>query len=518
MLTIGSATLTAFADSNKTINFSDGLFAAGFSGTTIALSNASSVIDPENCTFIGSGRAAIIQDFHTTNDVDGTNEEVDIVGHGFLTGDYVDYSKQGGTAAMGLTDGNDYWVRAVTDDAIAFYTTRPNAISDTSRVGLTASGTETHRLTKLTDTRPDFIVSGTSGSATLDGNAYLNHRNVTFTSASSQDGGQIQAKLLTQNSADLSNVVIVTSADPSVACLQDPVFGTTTDLHDVTFVQGSLGVLGHAIEIDTATTYTFTNLFFSGYGATASDQAALDVTAASGTVTITVSGGDTPTYKTAGATVVINSDVTVTFSNMKDNSEVRIYENISVEATDISFTATNTISSAGSGFGSFAADDIVRITGSDSNDATYTVVTASATTLTVTPATIVTESAGATVKIKKTNQTELAGIEDATAGSPDARTFAASVASGTFFFIQNNLGWRIRPAEADATVFLTGNLAPEDSSLPIMIPTIGAYTVLVDGLQPITQNIDTIKDTLEFTALSVILPHKYKSFQTARQM
>jgi len=64
--------------------------------------------------------------------------------------------------------------------------------------------------------------------------------------------------------------------------------------------------------------------------------------------------------------------------------------------------------------------------------------------------------------------------------------------AGAYFFIQNNLGWRIRPFEADATVFLTGNLAPEDSTLPIMIPTIGTYTVLVDGLQPITQNVDTI--------------------------
>ncbi len=74
--------------------------------------------------------------------------------------------------------------------------------------------------------------------------------------------------------------------------------------------------------------------------------------------------------------------------------------------------------------------------------------------------------------------------------------------AGAYFFIRNDLGWRIRPSEADHTVYLTGNLAPEDSSLPIMIPTIGAHTVLVDGLQPITQNIDTIKDSLEFALFS----------------
>jgi hypothetical protein len=64
--------------------------------------------------------------------------------------------------------------------------------------------------------------------------------------------------------------------------------------------------------------------------------------------------------------------------------------------------------------------------------------------------------------------------------------------AGAYFFVRNDYGWRARPDESDHTVYLNGNLPPEDSSLPIMIPTIGGYTVLVDGLQPITQNVDTI--------------------------
>ena len=71
--------------------------------------------------------------------------------------------------------------------------------------------------------------------------------------------------------------------------------------------------------------------------------------------------------------------------------------------------------------------------------------------------------------------------------------------AGAYFFIQNNLGWRIRPPEENTTILLTGNLAPEDSTLPILIPTIGSFQVLIAGLQPITQNIDTIKTTLEFS-------------------
>lgn len=66
------------------------------------------------------------------------------------------------------------------------------------------------------------------------------------------------------------------------------------------------------------------------------------------------------------------------------------------------------------------------------------------------------------------------------------------IEAGAYFFIQNQFGWRIRPAEEDATVFLAGNLAPEDSTLDILVPTIGNFRVLVVNLQPITQNVDTI--------------------------
>lgn len=167
------------------------------------------------------------------------------------------------------------------------------------------------------DTRPDFEVSSTSGSATVDGCSFLNFRNVTFTSAASMDGGRIECKLLTQNSADIENVTIVTSSDASIAALQDPTFGTTTDLHDVAFIQNGNG---HAIEIDTATSYTLTNITFSGYGADTTDSAALDVTATSGTVTINVVGGTSPTYKSAGATVnIVLNPVTTTIHTINSS-------------------------------------------------------------------------------------------------------------------------------------------------------------------------------------------------------
>jgi len=68
----------------------------------------------------------------------------------------------------------------------------------------------------------------------------------------------------------------------------------------------------------------------------------------------------------------------------------------------------------------------------------------------------------------------------------------AGIDAGAYYFIQNQHGWRIRPAEEDATILITGNLAPEDSARPIAVPTLGNFTVLLLGLQPITQNVDIL--------------------------
>jgi hypothetical protein len=41
------------------------------------------------------------------------------------------------------------------------------------------------------------------------------------------------------------------------------------------------------------------------------------------------------------------------------------------------------------------------------------------------------------------------------------------------------LGWRIRPAEEDGTITITGNLYPRNPSIPILIPTVGDYTAMI---------------------------------------
>ena len=158
------------------------------------------------------------------------------------------------------------------------------------------------------DTRPDYVFTGTSGTASLSG-TLENFNRVTLTSAVTADGASLSVKELTQAGANIQNCTIETTSLSGVSCLGDPQFGTTTLLNNTEFVQAGAG---HALTLDTATTYNFTGLTFTGYGANTTASAAVLVSAPSGTTTINVSGtGNTPTYFSAGATVVINNTKTV---------------------------------------------------------------------------------------------------------------------------------------------------------------------------------------------------------------
>lgn len=69
---------------------------------------------------------------------------------------------------------------------------------------------------------------------------------------------------------------------------------------------------------------------------------------------------------------------------------------------------------------------------------------------------------------------------------------SATLDAGAYYFLRNDLGWRIRAAEKDATYYLSGNLVVEDTNLPAVIPSIGGYTIALIGLQPVTQGVEGI--------------------------
>lgn len=197
--------------------------------------------------------------------------------------------------------------------------TAANEITD----GALLIGQGTRNGVDANDTRPDYTVIGVTSTVAAFSHTLRNFRDVEYTSDCEVDGADIECMLLTQGTAHIQNSTIRTNSLTSVAVLQDPTFGTTTDLHDTTFVQTTAGV-GHAVEISTAGNYTFTNLTWTGYGADTTDDAALDLTAATGTYNITVSGGSTPTYKKlAGATVNILQSVPMVW-NVIDKDNVAI--------------------------------------------------------------------------------------------------------------------------------------------------------------------------------------------------
>jgi len=86
-------------------------------------------------------------------------------------------------------------------------------------------------------------------------------------------------------------------------------------------------------------------------------------------------------------------------SNMSRRNQLKVNETDTIRGTDISFTNPGTIASAGSGFGRLAAGSIITVIGSPLNSRDFVVETASAASITVSPAIVSTESAGATIQI-----------------------------------------------------------------------------------------------------------------------
>lgn len=123
------------------------------------------------------------------------------------------------------------------------------------------------------------------------------------------------------NSATITNCNIANysgSSDTSAL-----VWNTAVDpdgyLDGTTFTKGS-GTT-HAIEFGTLspTTMTLSDVNFSGYNAAnGQNDSALHIKRTSGTVTINIVGGNTPSYKSDGATVVIVSGTVNVTINVKD--------------------------------------------------------------------------------------------------------------------------------------------------------------------------------------------------------
>ena len=73
--------------------------------------------------------------------------------------------------------------------------------------------------------------------------------------------------------------------------------------------------------------------------------------------------------------------------------------------------------------------------------------------------------------------------------SDGGNPLSSIINQGSYIFLQNAVGWRLRPPEEDTTIYLTGNLVVVDTTLSAFVPTIGTFTAAILGLQPITQGV-----------------------------
>jgi len=167
----------------------------------------------------------------------------------------------------------------------------------------------------------DILVSGTSGSFDASGMTLGNLRTIDLTAACSLLNSTISAcDKMNQNGATISGCSIsgATTADGEAFLISDdPELISDCDF---TFSDG------HAIEITTPGTYTFSGNTFSGYGADSSNDAAI-YNNSGGLVTLNITGGgSTPTIRNgSGASTVVNNNVSVTLTGLQNPTEVRVY-------------------------------------------------------------------------------------------------------------------------------------------------------------------------------------------------
>jgi hypothetical protein len=201
-----------------------------------------------------------------------------------------------------------------------------NANTKTNFSGLILQGS----LTTVSLTGCLFLSLDTTDKGFIDASSATNAIGTsTITGCTFLDWGTVDGRSsLTINACSFKNTGIVTAnGSPISDCTFDgsePVdMGTAlSDISGSTFTSGGSG---HAITTSISTgTISFNNNNFSGY--TTGANAAINFTATSGSVTINYSGGNLPTFQTAGVTVSFQASSSLTLTNLKVNTEVRVYQ------------------------------------------------------------------------------------------------------------------------------------------------------------------------------------------------
>jgi len=177
-----------------------------------------------------------------------------------------------------------------------------STVVDLDRVVMIGKGNET-----VTDTRPDFVVTGTNGSLDIDYCFFINFRTISLSAGVTFNGNNIVggSENFIQNGASIENTTFdkpVKAAGEAFLVSDDP-----ESIKDCYFESGGNG---HAIELDTAGTYTFDGNTFVSYGANDTNDASI-YNNSGGHITLNVIGASSgiTVRNGAGATTTVNQVV-----------------------------------------------------------------------------------------------------------------------------------------------------------------------------------------------------------------
>lgn len=189
-----------------------------------------------------------------------------------------------------------------------------------------ASASDTMRIRNAvmaTETRQSFVIdSGSSASASYDFSGLVV---VGFDATNNVSGVTINGATfrgcyeITLNGGSLSACRIAQSLATSAVKTNDP-----SKISGCAFTSGGSG---HAIEITTPGTYSFSGNSFSGYGIAGSTDAAI-YNNSGGAVTLNITGGgSTPTVRNgAGASTTVNSGATLTLTGLQAGSDIVVLD------------------------------------------------------------------------------------------------------------------------------------------------------------------------------------------------
>jgi len=251
MLAIGSATATTFTASNTKLVFPWARVGEGALGIKVDLQNASTAVTLDVCSFTGNGHSVTKKWFDTALQTNATSDHITIPGHGLNTGDYVTYSREGGSHDIGPEPGS-FWVFVNDADTFGLSTSRTNAFAGTiEALTVPSAPGENQSIIRDPDNRADFTVTGTTSTAGLVATACIFEgiRVMTLTSKCTISKGFVQS---------IGNVVASTAALTTVLLSDftlgegESLFTPLAAMNGITYCSfdgGGGHDFGHAMEI-----------------------------------------------------------------------------------------------------------------------------------------------------------------------------------------------------------------------------------------------------------------------------